>query len=324
MLCGNPRTKSSRRVSSRATRARGGDRSHSRWFGPALALPATLFLLVFFLFPFYVVLSVAFGGVDNILRLPVPAWNPTSWNTGVLTYTISNVTHTDGLYHAALLRTFLYVGVATLLCLVIGYPFAYFLARHAGRWRGLFIVLFFAPFWISYMLRMLAWISILQDDGLLNTILMHLGLLDAPYPWLAGKQLTVVIGLVYGYVPFMVLPLFATLDRIHPSILEAGRDLGASPSQTFWRVTFPGSRQGILAGVVITSLPMFGDYFTQQLMANTGGTRMIGNAVVDALTIPLFVPRGAALILFLLVLLIVPILYYLRSTQRAAAMVRTA
>jgi spermidine/putrescine transport system permease protein len=89
-------------------------------------------------------------------------------------------------------------------------------------------------------------------------------------------------------------------------------------------VTFPGSRQGILAGVVITSLPMFGDYFTQQLMANTGGTRMIGNAVVDALTIPLFVPRGAALILFLLVLLIVPILYYLRSTQRAAAMVRTA
>jgi ABC-type spermidine/putrescine transport system permease subunit II len=114
----------------------------------------------------------------------------------------------------------------------------------------------------------------------------------------------------------MVLPLFATLDRIHPSILEAGRDLGASPAQTFWRVTFPESRQGILAGFVICALPMFGDYFTQQLLAGTSGTRMIGNAVVDSLATPIFVPQGAALILFLLVLLIIPIVYYLRSTQR--------
>ena len=112
--------------------------------------------------------------------------------------------------------------------------------------------------------------------------------------------MTLIIGLVYGYVPFMVLPLFATLDRIHPSILEAGRDLGASPAQTFWRVTFPESRQGILAGFVICALPMFGDYFTQQLLAGTGGTRMIGNAVVDSLATPIFVPQGAALILFLL------------------------
>jgi spermidine/putrescine transport system permease protein len=133
-----------------------------------------------------------------------------------------------------------------------------------------------------------------------------------------------IIGLVYGYVPFMVLPLFATLDRIHPSILEAGRDLGASPAQTFWRVTFPQSRQGILAGFVICALPMFGDYFTQQLLAGTSGTRMIGNAVVDSLATAIFVPQGAALILFLLVLLIVPIVYYLRSTQRAATQVATA
>jgi spermidine/putrescine transport system permease protein len=283
-----------------------------------------LFLLVFFLFPFYVVLSVAFGGVSDILREPLPAWNPLAWKPAVLSYTLSNITHTDGLYHSAILRTFLYVGLATFLCLVIGYPFAYFLARHAGRWRGLFIALFFAPFWISYMLRMLAWISLLEDDGIINTILLKLGILHDPYPWLAGKPMTLVIGLVYGYVPFMVLPLFATLDRIHPSILEAGRDLGASPSQTFWRVTFPESRQGILAGFVICALPMFGDYYTQQLVANGTDTRMIGNAVVDALTLPIFVPRGAALILFLLVLLIVPILYYLRSTQRAAAQVSPA
>jgi spermidine/putrescine transport system permease protein len=257
-------------------------------------MPATVFLLVFFVFPFFVVLAVAFGSVDDILREPLPAWNPLTWKPAVLTFTLSNVTHADGLYHAALLRTFLYVGVATFLCLLVGYPFAYFLARHAGRWRGLFIALFFAPFWISYMLRMLAWISLLEDDGLINSVLQRLGIIHSPYPFLAGKPTTLIIGLVYGYVPFMVLPLFATLDRIHPSILEAGRDLGASPAQTFWRVTFPESRQGILAGFVICALPMFGDYFTQQLLAGTSGTRMIGNAVVDSLATAIFVPQGAA------------------------------
>jgi spermidine/putrescine transport system permease protein len=110
-------------------------------------MPATVFLLVFFVFPFFVVLAVAFGGVSEFLRQPEPAWNPLTWNAGVLSFTLSNVTHTDGLYHSALLRTFLYVGVATFLCLLVGYPFAYFLARHAGKWRGLFIALFFAPCW---------------------------------------------------------------------------------------------------------------------------------------------------------------------------------
>ena len=121
-------------------------------------MPATVFLLVFFVFPFFVVLAVAFGSVDDILRLPVPAWNPLRWQPAVLTFTLSNVTHADGLYHAALVRTFLYVGGATFLCLLVGYPFAYFLARHAGRWRGLFIALFFAPFWILAAL-VVRWIT---------------------------------------------------------------------------------------------------------------------------------------------------------------------
>jgi ABC-type spermidine/putrescine transport system permease subunit I len=291
---------------------------YPRWFWPSFATPATLFLLAFFLFPFYVVLAITFGGVDPILRQPVPAWNPTSWRTGVLNFTFSNITHTDGLYRVAFIHTFLFVGLATLLCLVIGYPFAYFLARKAGRWRGVFLVLFFSPFWISYMLRMLAWISLLQDQGYVNRILQSLGILHQPYPWLAGKPLTLIGGLVYGYVPYMVLPLYATLDRIHPSLLEAGRDLGASPARSFWRVTLPLSTQGIVAGIVICGLPMFGDYFTQQLLANTANTRMVGNAVVDALSQPIFVSRGAAHILVMLVILGIPILYSLRSTNRAA------
>jgi ABC-type spermidine/putrescine transport system permease subunit I len=292
-----------------------------RWFWPSFAAPATLYLLAFFVFPFYVVLAVTFGTTDPILRQPVPYWNPMDWDPSVLQFTVSNLTHTDGLYYAAFIHTVVYVGIATLLCLVIGYPVAYFLARHSGRYKGLFLVAFFAPFWISYMLRMLAWVSLLQDDGYVNKVLQRVGVLDAPYPWLAGKPLTLILGLVYGYVPFMILPLFGTLDRIHPSMLEAGRDLGAAPGATFRRVTLPMSEQAILAGIVICALPMFGDYFTQQLLANATGTRMIGNAVVDSLTVPIFIARGAALILVMLVLLIAPILYYLRSTNRAASQV---
>lgn len=288
-----------------------------RWFWPSFAAPASIYLLIFFVLPFYVVLAVTFGSVDAILRQPVPAWRPTTWDPAVLNFTMSNIVHSDGLYYAAFIHTFAFVAVATVLCLLIGYPVAYFIARRSGRYKTLFLVLFFAPFWISYMLRMLAWISLLQDDGYVNRVLVGLNVLSQPYPWLEGKPLTLILGLVYGYVPFMILPLYATLDRIPGSLLEAGRDLGASPAETFLRVTLPQSGQAILAGFVVCSLPMFGDYFTQQLLAPTVNTRMVGNAVVDSIGVPIFVPQGAALILVLLVLLIPPILYYLRSTNRA-------
>ncbi len=311
-------TRRGQRVQARlAARERGA--WSPRWFWPSFSAPATVYLLVFFTFPFYVVLAVTFGTVDPILRQPVPAWNPATWDPAILTFTLSNIVHSDGLYYTAFINTLIYVGMATFLCLMIGYPFAYFLARRAGRFRGIFLVAFFAPFWISYMLRMLAWISLLQDDGYVNKALEKLGIIGQPYPWLSGKPGTLILGLVYGYVPFMVLPLFATLDRIHPSLLEAGRDLGASPAKTFWRVTLPESRQAILAGFVICGLPMFGDYFTQQLLAPTPKTRMVGDAIVDALGLPIFIQRGAALILVLLVILIPAILYYLWSTNRAAS-----
>jgi spermidine/putrescine transport system permease protein len=291
-------------------------------YWPALAAPATIFLLLFFVFPFYVVLAVTFGSIDPILRQPVPAWNPTTWNPAILTFTWSNIVHTDGLYEAAFVHTFVFVGLATLLCLLIGYPMAYFLARRAGRHKAAFLALFLAPFWISYMLRLLAWRSLLADDGYINRVLIGLHVIATPYPFLQGKPLTLVLGLVYGYVPYMILPLYATLDRIPESLMEAGRDLGLSPARTFWHVTLPQSYQGILAGLVICILPMFGDYYTQQLLAGRANTRMVGNAIVDALTQPIFVQRGAALILVMLVLLIPPILYYLRSTRRATELAR--
>jgi spermidine/putrescine transport system permease protein len=205
---------------------------------------------------------------------------------------------------------------------VIGYPVAYFIARHAGRFRTLFLVAFIAPFWISYMMRMLAWINLLQPNGYVNRILGGIGLAntDAPIQWLNGKPLTVILGLTYGYVPYMILPLFGVLDRIPSSTLEAARDLGAGQVTTFLRVTLPLSRQGILAGIVIVSLPMFGDYFTQTLLAGTRNTAMIGNLIVSSIQSSL-VQAGASLVLILLILLILPMLYYLRATSKAAELV---
>ena len=289
-----------------------------RWLWPSFAAPATLYLLLFFVFPFYVILGVTFGTLDPILQTPIPAWNPAQWNTGVLNFALSNISHSDGIYYAAFFHTLEFVAASTFLSLLVGYPFAYFVARHAGRWKGLFLALFFAPFWISYMLRLTAWIGLLQDDGWVNRILGGLGLTSGPIGFLNGHTGTLIAGLVYGYVPYMILPLFAALDRIPQSHLEAARDMGASPARTFLRVTLPASRQAILAGAIVCGLPMFGDYFTQELVANTNGTRMIGNFIVDSLRSSIFRSRGAALILVLLVLLIAPIVYYLWSTTRAS------
>ncbi|MCJ7832284.1 MAG: ABC transporter permease [Actinobacteria bacterium] len=272
-----------------------------------------------FIAPLLVIIAVTFGKLSPILQTPVPVWNPADWNTGVMSFTISNLIHSDGIYYAAFVRTVIYVSTATMLCLLIGYPFAYFLARHAGRAKGFFLAVFFAPFWVSYMLRMLAWIGLLQDSGYVNRLLMNLGIIDQPYPWLSGKPLTLILGLTYGYVPFMILPLYAALDRIPVSHLEASRDLGASPSRTFFRITLPQSRQAILAGVIIAGLPMFGDYFTQQLLANSNDTMMLGNFVVDSLAQPVFISRGASLILVMMAMMLLPVAYYLRSTAREAA-----
>lgn len=281
-------------------------------------VPAGVVLLLLFIFPFYAIMGVAFGRLDPVFRTPIPVWNPAQWDRAALSFTLSNIVNAQGIYHASVIRTLVYVAVATALCLLIGYPFAYFLARHAGRYKPLFLVAFFAPFLISYMMRMTAWVNLLQDNGYVNRILRWLGILDSPYPWLSGKSVTVLLGLVYGYVPLMILPLYAALDRIPQSNLEASRDLGASPAATFVRITLPASKQAILAGIVLSGLSMFGDYFTNQLLAGTASTQMVGNWIVDSLASPLLVPRGAVLSLLLTVLLIPPIVYYLRSTRRAS------
>ena len=165
---------------------------------------------------------------------------------------------------------------------------------------------------------MLAWIDLLQTDGYVNRALVDLHLISQPVNWLGGVPSTVILGLVYGYIPYLILVLYAGLDRIDQRLLEAGRDLGLNRTQTFLRITLPLSRQAILTGMLITVLPMIGDYFTNQLLSGASSTAMIGNVIDSQLNTASQEAQGAALSLLLLAFLLAPMLYYVVKTRHAS------
>jgi ABC-type spermidine/putrescine transport system permease subunit I len=207
------------------------------------------------------------------------------------------------------------VGVSLSLCFAIGYPVAYYVARHAKRTKTLLIVLLVIPFWVSYLLRMLAWIGLLSPDGYVNQILQWIGISHPP-DWLNGNPYSVIMALLYGYIPYFILPVFAGLDRIDKSQIEAARDLGATPFRAFLHVTLPLSKASIMAGAALVVLPMFGDYYTNDLISASPHTNMLGNEI------NLFVQGGsqknlgAALVLVLMAILAVGMAYYLYATLR--------
>ena len=304
--------------------ATGGVVGQRRWYYPALAAPGIIWLILLFVLPFYAIAAVAFGTRDQIFALPIPAWNPLEWQFDTFTSTASEFLTSGGI-QAQFIRTIVYVVVSVSICLVVGYPVAYYIARYGGRLKVLLLTLMIAPFWMSYLMRMLAWINLLtikpEDPGLVNRLLMTLPFVDHPIAWSSGSvsHLTVILGLVYGYIPFFILPLYAALDRIDKSQLEAARDMGASPASTFWRVTLPLSKQGILAGAVIITLPMFGDYFTPNLMTASPENTMIGNAIDIRLQGGQGQqPAGASLTLLLSAFIGALMIYYLVSVARAA------
>jgi spermidine/putrescine transport system permease protein len=280
-------------------------------FWQRFAAPATLWLLLFFVLPFYVIISIAFGTIDEAFRSPVPVYQPWWWT---FSHTSEALDKVFGPFWPTYVRTFTFVVLSSAICLTLGYAVAYYVARFGGRRRTLFLVLLIAPFWISYLMRMLAWRTLLTEGGYVNGFLDLIGL--PTYGWLEGKPITVVLGLVYGYIPYMILPLYGFLDRIDASLLEAGRDLGAGPIATFFRVTLPLSRPAILAGLVIVSLPMFGDYYTNNMLSNSPKTTMIGNILDDSVSTSGQGPEAAVFTLILMAILIVPMLYYLRATAR--------
>jgi ABC-type spermidine/putrescine transport system permease subunit I len=285
-------------------------------FWVALAAPGMIWLVVLFIVPFYAVLAIAMGQLDQLFESPVAVWNPLHWSSENVINVWHDLVGSASFADPIVVRTIIYVAIGSLLCLVVGYPAAYFVARFAGHRKGLFLILLIAPFWISYMMRMLAWVDLLQTDGYMNKALSWFGI--GAVNWLGGRPVTVVLGLVYGYIPYTILVLYAGLDRIDPSLIEAGRDLGLSRLRTFFLVTLPLSRQIILTAMLITVLPMIGDYYTNQLMSGAASTSMIGNLIEGQLGTPGLEGQGAVLSLLLLLVLLLPMIYYVIATNRSS------
>jgi spermidine/putrescine transport system permease protein len=299
-------------------RRKWAERAQNRWVWAGFAMPGIIWLVLLFIVPFYVVLAIAGGELNAVFQSPVPVWNPLHWTGANFTAVFHDLVGQTAFVGPIFLRTLVYVAVASVLSLFIAYPAAYFVTRYAGRRKVIFLALLIAPFWISYMMRMLAWIDLLQTDGYINRALLDLHVVSRPVDWLGGKPLTVILGLVYGYIPYLILVLYAGLDRIDQRLLEAGRDLGLGRVRTFLRVTLPLSRQAILTGMLITVLPMVGDYFTNQMLSGASSTAMIGNVIDSQLNTASQQSEGAALSLLLLAVLLVPMLYYVFQTRRAA------
>ena len=272
-----------------------------RW----LLLPGALWLLVLFIAPFGVVILVSLGTTDVLLR-PVFGWHPENY-TQVF----------DPLFVPVILRSGLFAVLTTLLCLVIGYPVAYMIARYGGRFRSLLIVLIILPWFADYLVRIYAWFVILGNQGIVNGLLHSVGFSGNPPVIFLNTPVAVVGGLVYDYLPFMILPIYAALERMDPSLIEAGKDLYGTPLQTFLNVTWPATIQGVVAGAVLVGLPAVGDFATAQILGGPN-TYMIGNLIQDQFTNGGYWPFGAALTIVLMALLSILMIFYLRSASRPA------
>src|SRR4029077_15214775 len=220
----------------------------------------------------------------------------------------------DNLYVFSYLRSLIVAVVSTSILLVIGYPIAYGMARLPRRWQGVAMMLVIVPFWTSFLIRIYAWINILQHDGPLNRLLLALHLVSAPVVWLSTDG-AMYLGIVYSYLPFMILPLYATLARMEPALLEAAADLGSSPASEFWLVTFPLSLPGVAAGVLLCFIPIVGEFVIPDLLAGSNAM-MIG----QTLWLEFFTNKdwagGPAATLVLLLLLLAPLLLYDRLQRR--------
>jgi len=218
----------------------------------------------------------------------------------------------DPLYLAILLRSFVMAAAATALCLLLGFPAALFIAR-AERHRNLYLQLVMLPFWTSFLVRTYAWMFLLRDTGLINTMLLKIGIIHGPLPLLYNDG-AVLLGLVYGYLPFTVLPIYATLERMDPALAEAAADLGARPWTTVLRVIAPLSKPGIIAGAVLVFIPCLGAYLTPDLLGG-GRTVLVGNLVQNQFTTARDWPFGSVVSIALMALVTVLLWAFLRTRK---------
>lgn len=278
-------------------------------------------LAVLFLAPFLIVLKISFSE----MRLAVPPYAPLfAWRHGlpVPELHLSNYAFllTDPLYASALLYSLKVAAVSTLVCLFIGYPMAYAIARSTPSRRTVLLMLVMLPFWTSFLLRVYAWIGLLQSDGVINNVLLYLGVIHRPLV-LLQTDFSVYIGIVYSYLPFMVLPLYANLEKHDLALLEAAADLGARPIVRFLRITLPQSVHGIAAGCLLVFIPAIGEYVIPSLLGRTDQL-MIGRVLSDEFFENRDWPVASAVAIALLLLLVVPITL-LQRFERRELQVRT-
>lgn len=263
-----------------------------------LLLPGMAWLAIFFAIPFITLF---------VTSLQAPS--PDAAGQFVPAFQVSNYSEAFLNYWPQFVRSLVYAGLATIFALIIGYPLAYFIAFRGGRWRGLLLVLVVAPTFASFLLRTYAWQTILSDNSPITQFLNFLHLL--PDDRILNTGIAVVAGLTYNFLPFMILPLYAALEKIDPRLIEAGSDLYASPVTTFRKVTWPLSLPGVVAGTLLTFIPAMGDYINAQLLGSTGD-RMIGNAIQVNFIQFRDYPIASALSFILMAAILVLVFSYIR------------
>ncbi len=276
----------------------------SQGFWARFLLPGGLWLALLFLVPICLVLALSFGYTDDLGR-------------AVYAFDLDNYADAfDPLYIPVLLRSVGFALATAVICLLLGYPVAYYIARYGGRRRHLLIALLVIPFFVNYLVRTYAWVALLADDGILNSLFKDIGLTDAGIQFV-NTPYAVVGGLVYGYLVFMILPVYASLERMDPALVEAGKDLFGTPFRTFLHVTLPQTKQGILAGMVLVFLPAVGDFVSAQLLGGPD-TYMVGNLIQDQFFTASNWPFGSALTVVMMAFLAIWMVGYLRSAAREA------
>ena len=289
-------------------------RQDKLWRSVVISLPY-LWMLIFFLIPFAIVFKISFA--DPIVgQPPFTALfdfkrDAQTW----LTATLDNYRFLteDNLYWVSYLKSIKIAFISTLMCLLIGYPMAYGIARAKPRTRNILLMLVILPFWTSFLLRVYAWIGLLGKNGLVNSLLLNIGLIESPIQFLYTDA-AVYLGIVYTYIPFMILPLYATLQKMDMDLRDAAADLGATPWQSFINITLPLSMPGIIAGCMLVFIPAIGEYVIPSLLGGIDSL-MIGRTLFDEFFINRDWPLASAVATVLLLLLVVPIMLLQRTHQ---------
>jgi putrescine transport system permease protein len=291
------------------------------WEQRAIVLAPYLWLVTFFLAPFLIVLKISLSQTALAQPPYLPVLDLAAGWAGFKDFAAGfsldayALISSDPLYLLSYLKSLQIAAVSTAILLIIGYPIAYGIARASRGWQPLLVMAVVLPFWTSFLIRVYAWINILQRDGLLNDVLRALGVIESPVSWLSSDT-AIYIGMVYSYLPFMVLPLYATLEKMDEALLEVAADLGCPRWKTFWLVTLPLSLPGLAAGTLLCFIPITGEFVIPDLLGGSE-TLMIGQALWTEFFSNRDWPVASAIAVTMLGLLLLPILFYERLQQRS-------